>query len=160
MEQLILDNGYYENVYFRCRLYIMRCACQEEDDINPCGAMLIRISKIDRSFGILFLAIRDDFQKKYLSTIFLSYAVKLAQEEHADSLQLCTTKKGIIPYMNFGFISEEKTPLEWKKLSVEDRIEFLKAKILNRNLILRFKLPDVRNMMREQLYRALFEYNK
>lgn len=163
MEKLIKNQGVLKIAGHVHMLFIAHHESQK--DIYPCGAILVTVPKVqsegenDQGLLVTFLSVREDFQGKYFCTLLMSYAVKLAQERNLNSVRLYTSIEGIYPYVQFGFASEEASLENWKKQSLEGRVRFIKSELENKKLILRFNRSDVRVAMREQLFRALIDFN-
>ncbi len=161
MEELIRNKGTMETDEYIFKLFIMRH--QSQKDSNPAAALLLKIPKkpvkeYDHTLDIDFLGVRNDFQKKYLSTLLLSYAVKVAESHNLPSLRLWSSSEGLYPYIRFGFASKQVTIEDWKKYSEPERIKILESNGIYKLLLLRFNRPDVKGAMREQLFRALIEH--
>jgi len=161
MEGLLRNNGTMESEKHIFKLFIMHHTSQK--DTNPCAALLVKMPKkkpikeYDNVLDIDFLAVRNDFQKKYLSTLMVSYAVKIAQSYKLSTIRLWTSPEGIQPYIRFGFASKQVDSKSWKKYSETERVAILESNCIYKLLLLHFERPDVRNAMREQLYRGLIE---
>lgn len=152
--QCILQKGIIESCGIEYRLVVMHHISQK--DVNPCG-LLIAAYKTDcpkdqRCLYIDTVSVRREYQQKNFSTLLLSYTVKLAQELGITQLSLVATTKGLIPYFQFGFRDSSIEESEWKKLSLEERIQNYHG-----HLVLDLNSQEAKKSMNEQLFRALID---
>lgn len=138
------------------RLYHLRHISQK--DLTPCGAIILRFKKAtdekQASIEIESLGIRKDFQRKNFSTLLLAYAVKIAQEHDISLIELTSSNEGKVPYIRFGFAPTAMTLEEWQKISEKVRHEEPES-IASYDFVLRPDLPEVKEIMKDQLFRAL-----
>jgi len=140
------------------RLYHLRHISQK--DLTPCGAMILRFKKAtdqkQASIEIESLAIRKDYQYRNFSTLLLAFAVKIAQEHDITLIELTSSEEGKVPYIRFGFAPTAMSLEEWQKISEKIHNEEPES-IASYDFVLRFELPEVKEIMKDQLFRALHD---
>ena len=159
MENLLNNNG---TLQLGNKVYKLILLCKKDADENelPIGGILLQ-SKVKKdgmrnaALRIVALRVVQEHQKKYLSTLMLAYAVKVAHQENRSEIKLDSSEEGVIPYLRFGFGHYNIAASDWKKLTQEMREEMA---IQNPLLCLVLDLQESKVAMKEQLYRALFPH--
>ncbi len=153
MQNLIENKGALQSGNKSFKLIML----QNKESTLPIGAMLLQTKHKKQgpqnsSLRIVALRIDNLYLKKYIATILMSYAVKVAHNENRDFVKLDSSDEAIIPYLRFGFAHCDTDPSDWKKMSQKDREEFALRKPF---LSLNINLPETKVAMNEQFYRAI-----